>query len=72
MIMPEGNSTQVSIQAMSVDDVATLAKRLENDDYSNQFEALTDWHCLRAIAFQRPELAEPYLHLLDIEAFDEA
>jgi hypothetical protein len=27
---------------------------------------------LRAIAFQRQDIAEPYLYLLDIEAFDEA
>jgi hypothetical protein len=27
---------------------------------------------LRAIAFQRQELAESYLYLLDIEAYDEA
>ncbi|MEM8612832.1 MAG: DUF2555 domain-containing protein, partial [Cyanobacteria bacterium P01_H01_bin.105] len=27
---------------------------------------------LRSVAFQRPELVESYLHLLDMEAFDEA
>jgi hypothetical protein len=27
---------------------------------------------LRALAFQRPELAEPYLYLLDLEPFDES
>ncbi|NEQ73619.1 MAG: DUF2555 domain-containing protein [Okeania sp. SIO2C9] len=27
---------------------------------------------LRAIAFQRPELIEPYVHLLDFEPCDEA
>ena len=53
-------------------DVAALATRLEQDDYANAFEGLQDWHLLRAIAFQRPELAEPYLYLLDMEAFDEA
>jgi len=53
-------------------DVAQLAARLEQDDYTNAFEGLNDWHLLRAIAFQRPELVEPYLYLLDLEAFDEA
>ncbi|EKQ67796.1 Protein of unknown function (DUF2555) [Leptolyngbyaceae cyanobacterium JSC-12] len=53
-------------------DVAMLAARLEQDDYPNAFEGLNDWHLLRAIAFQRPELAEPYLYLLDMEAYDEA
>jgi hypothetical protein len=52
--------------------VADLAKRLEQDDYNNPFEALEDWHLLRAIAFHREELVEPYLHLLDVEAYDEA
>ena len=46
--------------------------RLERDEYNSPFEALEDWHLLRAIAFQREELIEPYIHLLDIEAYDEA
>jgi hypothetical protein len=53
-------------------DVATLAQRLESDDYANPFDGLNDWHLLRAIAFQRPEMAEPYLYLLDMEAYDES
>jgi Protein of unknown function (DUF2555) len=60
------------IAAMTVSDVAQLAARLEQDEYTNAFEGLEDWHLLRAIAFQRPELVEPYLHLLDLEAYDEA
>ena len=58
--------------ALTEDDVAVLANRLEQDDYPTPFAALEDWHLLRAIAFHREELAEPYLHLLDIETFDEA
>ncbi|MBE9178299.1 DUF2555 domain-containing protein [Oculatella sp. LEGE 06141] len=53
-------------------DVAELAQRLDQDDYGNVFDGLNDWHLLRAIAFQRPELVEPYLYLLDLEAYDEA
>ncbi len=60
------------VSTLTAEDVAALATRLEQDDYSNVFEGLNDWHLLRAIAFQRPELAEPYLYLLDMEAFDEA
>ncbi|MDB9373028.1 DUF2555 domain-containing protein [Nodularia sphaerocarpa] len=60
------------ISAMTTADVQDLANRLEEDDYSNAFEGLNDWHLLRAIAFQRPELVEPYIHLLDLEAYDEA
>lgn len=60
------------IEAMTAEDVADLATRLEQDNYTSPFEGLNDWHILRAIAFQRPELVEPYVHLLDLEAFDEA
>ena len=64
--------TKQDISTFTAEDVAELARRLEQDDYSNPFEALKDWHLLRAIAFQRQELAEPYLYLLDIETYDEA
>ena len=60
------------ISDLTAEDVAILAERLERDEYSSPFEALEDWHLLRAIAFQREELIEPYIHLLDIEAYDEA
>lgn len=64
--------TQQDLSGLTAQDVANLAIRLEQDDYSNPFEGLQDWHLLRAIAFQRQDLAEPYLYLLDIEAYDEA
>ncbi|NEP80496.1 MAG: DUF2555 domain-containing protein [Okeania sp. SIO3C4] len=57
---------------LTAQDVAKLALRLEEDDYPNPFDGLNDWHLLRAIAFQRPELIEPYIHLLDLEPCDEA
>lgn len=60
------------VAEVTATDVAELAGRLEQDSYTNPFEALKDWHLLRAIAFQRAELAQPYLYLLDIEAYDEA
>jgi uncharacterized protein (DUF849 family) len=66
------NFTAKDINTITSDEVANLAGRLEQDDYNNPFEALRDWHLLRAIAFQRQDIAEPYLYLLDIEAFDEA
>ncbi len=64
--------SQQQIAAMTPEDVATLARRLELDEYDNPFAGLDDWHLLRAIAFQRPELVTPYVHLLDFEAYDEA
>lgn len=59
------------IAAVTVAEVKDLATRLEQDNYTNAFEGLNDWHLLRAIAFQRPELVEPYLHILDLEPYDE-
>jgi len=60
------------IALLTSQDVAELAVRLEVDDYTDPFEGLNDWHLLRSLAFQRPEMVEPYLHLLDMEAYDEA
>lgn len=61
-----------NFSALTASDVDELAGRLERDDYSSAFEGLDDWHLLRALSFQRPELAEPYLYLLDLEGYDEA
>ncbi len=61
-----------NVATLTAADVAELASRLEQDDYTNAFAGLEDWHLLRSIAFQRPELVEPYIHLLDLEAYDEA
>ena len=51
--------------------VAELARRLEDDDYPNPFAGLQDWHLLRAVAIHRPDLARPYVHLVDQEPFDQ-
>ena len=48
-----------------------LAKRLEEDNYKTPFDGLKDWHLLRALAINRPELTTNYIHLLDQEPFDE-
>ncbi|MEY2857568.1 MAG: hypothetical protein RLZZ74_1880 [Cyanobacteriota bacterium] len=64
--------TKQDIVGITEEQVAVIAGRLEQDEYNTPFEALEDWHLLRAIAFQREELVEPYIHLLDIEAYDEA
>lgn len=64
-------STQ-NISALTASEVEQLATRLEQDDYSNPFDGLKDWHLLRAIAFQRPELIEPYIYLLDLQPYDES
>lgn len=72
---PDASETHISTQEiaqMTPDDVARLAQRLEQDEYATAFDGLQDWHRLRAVAFQRSELVEPYMHLLDLEAFDES
>jgi Protein of unknown function (DUF2555) len=63
---------QLDATKLTEAEVAALATRLELDEYDNAFEGLRDWHLLRAIAFQCPDMVEPYLHLLDLEAFDES
>ena len=60
------------IAAVTVVEVKDLATRLEQDNYNNAFDGLNDWHLLRALAFRRPELVEPYVHILDLEPYDEA
>ncbi len=69
--MTATSKSKPDISALTSVDVENLATRLDRDDYANPFEGLEDWHLLRAIAFQRPELAEPYAYLLEVEAWDE-
>ncbi len=72
-LLTEDRKSITTEQLENFDDesIAILAKRLEDDDYPTPFAGLSDWHLLRALAIQRPELAEPYLHLVDGEPFDE-
>ena len=44
---------------------------LEDEDYASPFDSLADWHLMRALAIHRPDLARPYVHLVDQEPFDE-
>ena len=48
-----------------------LAKRLQEENYAKPFDGLKDWHLLRALGINRPELTSDYIHLLDQEPFDE-
>ncbi len=66
-----GEAPEVDPSKFTASEVAAIANRLELDDYANAFESLNDWHILRSLAFKGSELAEPYRHLLDVEAFDE-
>lgn len=66
------NISEEHVVSITEQEIADLAIRLEQDEYSNAFEGLNDWHLLRAIAFHRPEMVESYIYLLDLEAYDEA
>ena len=52
-----------------------LATRLEEDNnispFISPFNGLKDWHLLKALAINRPELTTDYINLLDQEPFDE-
>lgn len=72
MVLSTSPVSEKSIAELTQEEVDQLANRLEQDEYDTAFEGLQDWHRLRSVAFQRPELVESYLHLLDMEAFDEA
>ena len=48
-----------------------LAKRLEEDSYSNSFKRVKDSHLLRSFAINKPELTTNYIHLQYQEPFDE-
>ena len=70
------NQSQIKISeelvsSFNEDMTYDLAKRLEEDNYPSPFDALKDWHLLRALAINRPELTIEYIHLLDQEQFDE-
>jgi len=43
--------TDQDIAKYTAADIASLAERLEKDEYSNPFEALRDWHLLKAPSF---------------------
>jgi hypothetical protein len=63
--------TAEQLEAFDEAAIAELARRLDDDDYPSPFAGLADWHLLRALAIHRPELARPYVHLVDQEPFDE-
>jgi hypothetical protein len=71
MADPQPTITAEQLASFDEESIAVLAARLEEDDYPNPFAGLQDWHLLRALAIHRPDLAFPYVHLVDQEPFDE-
>ena len=66
-----GDHRPERLAAFDESSIAELARRLDEDDYPTPFAGLSDWHLLRSLAIHRPELARPYVHLVDQEPFDE-
>ena len=69
--IPENNISEELVNSFDEEMTLELAKRLEDDEYMTPFDGLKDWHLLRALAINRPELTTDYIHLLDQEPFDE-
>mgnify|MGYP001185134024 FL=1 len=68
---PDNKISEALVNSFNEEMTFELAKRLEDDNYSTPFDGLKDWHLLRALAINRPELTSDFIHLLDQEPFDE-
>tara|TARA_B100000282_G_C31276050_1_gene284385 strand:+ start:226 stop:447 length:222 start_codon:yes stop_codon:yes gene_type:complete len=67
----ENNISEELVNSFDEEMTLKLANRLEEDNYKTPFDCLKDWHLIRALAINRPELTSDYIHLLDQEPFDE-
>ena len=67
----ENQISEELVNSFNEETTLELARRLEEDEYITPFDGLKDWHLLRALAINRPELTTDYIHLLDQEPFDE-
>ena len=67
----ENKISEALVNSFNEEMTFELAKRLEDDNYITPFDGSKDWHLLRALAINRPELTADYIHLLDQEPFDE-
>ena len=70
-LISENKISEELVNSFDEEMTLELAKRLEDDNYNTPFDGLKDWHLLRALAINRPELTSDYIHLLDQEPFDE-
>ena len=68
---PDNKISSELVNSFNEEMTYELAKRLEEENYPTPFDGLQDWHLLRALAINRPELTSNYTHLLDQEPFDE-
>ena len=42
-----------------------LAKRLEDENHDSSLDGLKDWHLLRTLDINRPDLTFDYIHLVE-------
>ena len=71
MCIRDSKISQELVNSFDEEMTLQLAKRLEEDEYTTPFDGLKDWHLLRDLAINRPELTTNYTHLLDQEPIDE-
>ena len=67
----ENKISEELVNSFDEEMILELAKNLEECDYNAPFDVLKDWHLLRSLAINRPQLKSNYIHFLDQEPFDE-
>tara|TARA_B100000886_G_C20095586_1_gene355709 strand:+ start:264 stop:485 length:222 start_codon:yes stop_codon:yes gene_type:complete len=67
----ENKISKELVNSFDEDMTLDLSKRFEEVNYTILFDGLNDWHLLRALAINRPELRSDYIQLFYQEPFDE-
>ena len=70
-LISENRIIQELVNSFNEKMILELGKSLEEDKYNTPFDVLKNWHLLKALAINRPELIINYIHLLDQEPFNE-
>ena len=61
----ENKISEELVNSFNEEMILEPAKRLEEDVYNTSFDGLEDFHLLRALAINKPELITNYTNLLD-------
>ena len=67
----ENQISEELVNSFDEEMILEFANMLEEDIYNTPFDGLKDFHLLRALSVNRPELKTNYIHLLDKDPFDE-
>ena len=70
-LISENKISQELVNSFNEEMPLELARRLEEGNNNSPFGGLKDWHLLRDLAINRPELTTNYIHLHEQEPFDE-